>query len=116
MPDQIVPGSETQRRFLLGDSSLFSPVGVYPDFSFARNYIFPRWGFTVLLLSWGTTCIRFIATEGDVSTEPGDPYLSRIPDFFSNMYVFPVVHPHFLSTYVMPVMQYTITIVCGSLV
>ena len=28
--------------------------------------------------SWNV--LWFIATEGDVSTEPGDPYLSRLPD------------------------------------
>ena len=44
-------------RFLLGDSSLFSPVGVYLNSLFARNSVFPRRGFTVLLLSWGTPLV-----------------------------------------------------------
>ena len=26
--------------------------------------------------------LGFIATDGSLSTEPGDPYLSRFPDFF----------------------------------
>ena len=41
----------------------------------------------------------FIATEGAGSTEPGDPYLSRFPDIYSNVYVRPVVLPHFLGRY-----------------
>ena len=32
------------RRFLIGDSSLFSPVGVYSAYSFMWNYIFPLRG------------------------------------------------------------------------
>ena len=32
----------------------FPPLGVYLNSSFARNSVFPRRGFTVLLLSWGT--------------------------------------------------------------
>ena len=39
----------------------------------------------------------FIATEGAGSTEPGDPYLSRLPDIFSNVSVRPVVCPHFIG-------------------
>ena len=35
----------------------FPLVGVYPDCLFAGNYIFPRWGFPILLLSWGTLSI-----------------------------------------------------------
>ena len=34
-----------------------SPVGVYYAYPFVGNYTFPRWGFTKLLLSWGTTSI-----------------------------------------------------------
>ena len=52
-------------EILLGYSSLLSPVGVYYDSHLLGNYmnvemvkqIFPRWGFTMLLLSWGTTYI-----------------------------------------------------------
>ena len=29
--------------------------------------------------------LGFIATEGAVSTEPGDPYLSHFPDIYSNV-------------------------------
>ena len=43
--------------------------------------------------------LGFIATEGDVSAEPGDPYLSRLPDIFSNILVRPVVLPHLLGRY-----------------
>ena len=43
--------------------------------------------------------LLFIATEGDGSTEPVDPYLSCFPDIFSNVSVRPVVHPHFLGRY-----------------
>ena len=42
-------------EILLEDSSLISRVGVYYDSTFVGNYISPRLGFSVLLLSWGTT-------------------------------------------------------------
>ena len=41
----------------------------------------------------------FIATEGGGSNDPGDPYLSRFPDIYSNVSVFPVVLPHLLGSY-----------------
>ena len=56
-------------RFLLGDSSLFSPVGVCSDYLFVGEYIFCRWGFTILLLSWVTTSI----TKGHIAYVPLDP-------------------------------------------
>ena len=43
--------------------------------------------------------LGFIATEGYGSTEPGDTYVSRFPDIFSNVSVGPVVLPHFLGRY-----------------
>ena len=43
--------------------------------------------------------IGSIATEGARSTEPGDPYLSRFPDNYSNVSVHPVVCPHLLGRY-----------------
>ena len=43
--------------------------------------------------------LGFIATEGAGSTEPGDPYLSRFPDIYSNVSVRPVVCPHLLGRY-----------------
>ena len=43
--------------------------------------------------------IGFIATEGAGSTGPGDPYLSRFPDIYSNVSVRPVVCPHLLGRY-----------------
>ena len=43
--------------------------------------------------------LGFIATEGAGSTEPGDPYLSRFPDIYSNVSVRPVVRPHLLGRY-----------------
>ena len=41
----------------------------------------------------------FISTEGAGSNEPGDPYLSRFPDIYSNVSVRPVVSPHLLGRY-----------------
>ena len=41
----------------------------------------------------------FIATEGGGSTEPGDPYLSRLPDIYSRVSVRPVVCTHLLGRY-----------------
>ena len=43
--------------------------------------------------------LGFISTEGSVSTESGDPYLSRFPDIYSNFSVCPVVHPHLIGRY-----------------
>ena len=43
---------------------LFFPVGVYLSFLFARNSIFLRWRFTVLLLSWGTTHLTLFEGRG----------------------------------------------------
>ena len=43
---------------LLGDYYLLFPVGVYYASTFVGYYIFPRWGFTMLLLYWGTTWIK----------------------------------------------------------
>ena len=46
--------------------------------------------------------LGFIATEGDGSTEPGDPYLSRLLYIYSNVSVFPIVCPHLLGRYLNP--------------
>ena len=43
--------------------------------------------------------LGFIATEGAGSTSPGDPYVSRLPNIYSNVSVRPVVHPHLLGRY-----------------
>ena len=43
--------------------------------------------------------LGFIATEGAGSTEPGDPYLSRFPEIYSNVSVRSVVRPHLLGRY-----------------
>ena len=41
----------------------------------------------------------FIDSEGAGSAEPGDPYLFRFPDIYSNVSVCPVVFPHLLGGY-----------------
>ena len=43
--------------------------------------------------------LGFIATEGTSITEPGDPYLSCLPDIYSNVSVCPVVLPHLIGYY-----------------
>ena len=43
--------------------------------------------------------LGYIATEGAGSTEPGDPFLSCLPDIYSNVSVCPVVRPHLLGRY-----------------
>ena len=43
--------------------------------------------------------LGLIATEGDGSTEPGDPYLSRFPDIYSNVSVCPIFCPRLLGGY-----------------
>ena len=43
--------------------------------------------------------LGFIAAEGGVSTEPGDPYLSHFPDINSNVSARPVLRPHLLYRY-----------------
>ena len=45
-----IPGYSFSGIFLC-----FPHVGVYSAYLFVWSYIFPRWVFTVLLLSWGTT-------------------------------------------------------------
>ena len=48
--------------------------------------------------------LGFIATEGAGSTEPGDPYLSRLPDIYSN-FLFPPLCVLTCQSYIsMPVM------------
>ena len=41
--------------------------------------------------------LGFIATEGDGRTKPGDPYLFRFPDIYSNVSVCPIVCTHLLG-------------------
>ena len=43
--------------------------------------------------------LEFIFTKGNVSTDPVDPYLSRFPDNYSNVYILPVVCPRVLGRY-----------------
>ena len=43
--------------------------------------------------------LGFIATKGAGSTAPGNPYLSRFPDIYSNISVLPLVCPHLLGRY-----------------
>ena len=43
--------------------------------------------------------LGFIATGGAGSNEPGDPYLSHLPDIYSNVYVRPIFRLHFLCRY-----------------
>ena len=43
--------------------------------------------------------LGFIDIEGSESTEPGDPYLSRFPEIYYNVYVCPVFFPHFIGSY-----------------
>ena len=37
--------------------------------------------------------------EGDVSTEPGDPHLSNLPEIYPNISVNPVVRTHLIGRY-----------------
>ena len=43
--------------------------------------------------------LGFIATEEGGSTEPGDPYSSRFPGIYSNIFVLPIVSPHLIVSY-----------------
>ena len=43
--------------------------------------------------------LGFIANEGAGSTEPNDPYLSRLPGIYLNVSVHPVVRPHLIGRY-----------------
>ena len=54
------------------------------------------------LLDIGYKCnsrkvLGFIDTEGAGIIEPGDPYLSHLPDIYSNVSVCPVVRPHLIG-------------------
>ena len=46
-------------EILIEDSSLIFPFGIYYASNLVGNYIYPRWGFTMLLLYWGTTCPKW---------------------------------------------------------
>ena len=64
----------------------------------------PRVPGGILLLDIGCKCnsrkvLGFIATQGAVITEPGNPYLYPFPDSYYNVSVCPVVLPHLLSRY-----------------
>ena len=64
----------------------------------------PRFPGERLLLAIGykynySKVLVFIATEGAGSNEPGDPYLSRFPDIYSNVSVSPIVRPYLLGRY-----------------
>ena len=64
----------------------------------------PRAPGEILLLAIGYKSIsrkilEFIATEGDGINEPGDTYLPRFPDIYSNVSVCPVLHSHLLGRY-----------------
>ena len=43
--------------------------------------------------------LGFIATEGAGSTESGDPYLSRFPDMYYNVSIFPINCPNLIGRY-----------------
>ena len=43
--------------------------------------------------------LGFIATEGYGSNEPGYPYLSSVPEIYSNVSVRPIVIPHLIGRY-----------------
>ena len=43
--------------------------------------------------------LLFMSTKGARITEPGDPYLSRFPEIYSNVSVCPIVRTHFLGSY-----------------
>ena len=43
--------------------------------------------------------LLFMSTKGARITEPGDPYLSRFPEIYSNVSVCPVVSPYLLGRY-----------------
>ena len=43
--------------------------------------------------------LGFISTKGARSIEPGDTYLSRFPDIYSNISILPVVRTHLLGRY-----------------
>ena len=64
----------------------------------------PRFTGETTLLSIGykynyTKILGFIANEGAGSTEQVDPYLSRLPDIYSNIFVRLVVCPHLIGRY-----------------
>ena len=76
----------------------------WPGGSYLVLKITPRFTSEIPLLAIGykynyRKVLGFIATEGAGSTEPGDPYLSRFPDIYSNVSVRPVVHPHLPGRY-----------------
>ena len=71
----IFLGIGDSQIFLLRNSYLLSPVGVYYAYPFMGNYIFPYWGFTMLLLSWVTTSIHQKDKIAYVPLEPVSDYV-----------------------------------------
>ena len=62
-----------------------------PRFPGGRPLIDIRYNYNYGKILW------FISNEGAGSNEPGDPYLSRFPDMYFNVSIFPVVRPKFLG-------------------
>ena len=79
--DKYWPGGS----YLVIKSTPRSPIGV-PLLSIGYKYNYRK-------------VLRFIVTEEAGSTEPGDSYLSRFPDIYSNFSVRPVVCPRLIGSY-----------------
>ena len=83
----------------LEDLMKYWPGGSY--LVMKSNPIFPG-GISLLYIGYKYNyrkVLVFIDTEGSRSTEPGDSYLSRFPDIYSNVSVRPVFFPQFLCRY-----------------
>ena len=95
-------GEDEKQRFFL--DTLEKLMKYWPGGSYLVMNSNPRFSGEIPLLAIGCRydsrkVLVFIATEGDGSTEPGDPYLYRFPEIYSNVSVFPVFYPHLLGIY-----------------
>ena len=82
--DYCGPAKTSHKVFL---NTLEKLMKYWPGGSYLVMKSTPRFpcGRPLLVIGYkynSTMVLGFIATEGDVSTEPGDPYLSRFPGIF----------------------------------
>ena len=81
-PVQIALVIHDPWRFLLGIPPCFSSLGFTLIISFARNSVFPRRGFTVLLLSWRTTYVLVYVDDVLHLNHNPDTFMNRLAEVY----------------------------------
>ena len=93
---------KTSHNVFLNTLEIF--MKYFPGGSYIVMKSTPRFPVGIPLLAIGynynySKVLWFIANDGDGITEPGDPYLSRFPEIYSNVSIWPVVCPNLLGRY-----------------